>query len=77
MHINNVPVTEEDSVCRFEGCQHPAVGEYSTPNGCACYPEDRVQKLCVQHAVTAEPLGAMTLTTIFNLSLYGDLLLCT
>jgi len=76
MLVNEVPFIEEDSVCRFEGCSHPALGEYTTPNGCACYPDDRQQKLCVQHAITAEPLGEMKLTTIFNLSLYEDLLFC-
>jgi len=74
MHINGVPVIEEDAVCRFDGCMHPAVGDYATPSGCACYPEDRKQDLCVQHAVTAEPLGEMTLTRIYDPRLYEDLM---
>lgn len=45
--------------CRF-GCSHRVVGLYWMPKGCVCWP-DQVQALCAQHAVSAEPIGDMTL----------------
>ena len=45
--------------CRFG--DGPAVAIYAVSKGCACYPHDREQALCAQHAVNAEPLGTMTL----------------
>lgn len=36
-------------------CRHndgmEAVARFSTPNGCACFPDDREQDLCMQHIV--------------------------
>lgn len=46
-------------VCRF--CASEAVAIFDIPEGCACYPDDRVQTLCMQHVVGATPIGAMTL----------------
>lgn len=75
-HINGIPVDEKIVACRFSldrVCESPAVGRYSTPNGCVCYREDTEQDLCVQHAFTAEPLGPFNLTLIYQPSLYAVL----
>ena len=77
MRVNDVSFVEKDDVCRFDGCNHPALGMYSTPNGCACYPGDTTLVLCVQHAITAEPLGEMILVEVYDLHRYADLLLIT
>ena len=66
MEIKGIPIEESVRTCRF-GCEDPAVGEYDMSNGCACYPNDRTQILCVQHAISAEPLGTMMLTRIFSI----------
>jgi len=46
--------------CRF--CESEAIGVFSLPDGCLCYPEDREQSLCLHHVVKATPLGEMILT---------------
>lgn len=46
--------------CRF-GDDLPVVGVYELERGCVCYPDDRRQALCAQHAFNAEPLGWMRL----------------
>jgi hypothetical protein len=43
--------------CRI--CGDPAVAIYRLERGCVCYPDDREQALCPQHAVRSEPLGDM------------------
>lgn len=43
--------------CRF--CGDRAVGIYSVPEGCFCYPDDREQALCPQHVIGATPIGGM------------------
>ena len=48
-----------DIPCRF-GCRSPAVGIYYMPRGCICWP-DPIQALCMQHFVTAESVGPVTL----------------
>lgn len=45
--------------CRF-GCDSPAIGIYHVPEGCICWP-DPVQALCIQHFITAESEGPITL----------------
>lgn len=46
--------------CRFG--DGPAVAVFALSDGCACFPDDREQALCAQHALKASPIGAMTLT---------------
>lgn len=45
--------------CRF--CGTPAVAVFSLDEGCACFPDDREQALCMQHIVRASPLGEMAM----------------
>lgn len=42
--------------CRF--CGQPACVIVALSDGCTCYPDDRVQALCCQHAERSTPLGA-------------------
>lgn len=44
-------------ICRF--CDDFAVGLFEMSDGCVCFPEDREQWLCMQHALKATPLGSM------------------
>ncbi len=74
--INGIPFDEKEVPCRFSldrCCTSLAVGRYSTPQGCVCYREDKEQDLCVQHAITAEPLGSFKLIVIYNTELYKTL----
>lgn len=43
--------------CSF-GCSH-AVGIYWMSDGCAARPKQRLQCLCAQHLIEAEPIRAM------------------
>lgn len=54
--------------CRFResGCGGEAVARYSVPKGCACWPLDTEQDLCLQHASEAEPLGPMRLLAVYD-----------
>jgi hypothetical protein len=45
--------------CRFG--DGPAVAVFELDAGCACFPDDRWQALCTQHAMRASPLGSMEL----------------
>lgn len=56
-----MPPAEVDIVvpCRF--CGTPAVAVFELDAGCACFPDDRRQALCMQHVVRASPLGTMEL----------------
>ena len=47
--------------CRF--CDDLAVAVFDLPRGCACFPDDRVQALCMQHIVKANDLAGMSLKT--------------
>lgn len=48
------------NVCTFDGS--PAVGRFEfTGGGCAARETERVQDLCLQHVVKAEPIGTMIL----------------
>lgn len=49
-------------VCRF-GCG-PAVGRFAFSKGCVCFPDDRVQDLCAQHACHSTPIGTMCLIQV-------------
>lgn len=70
MQIQEIPVDEKIVPCRFAPlCFDSAVGRYSAPHGCTCFPNDTEQDLCVQHAITAEPLGPFELTVIYQPSL--------
>lgn len=42
--------TSPTPLCRH-GDGDRAVARFSTPQGCACFPEDREQDLCAQHIV--------------------------
>lgn len=51
--------------CRFaEGlgapCPSPAVAYVTLSDGCACFPNDRRQYLCLQHLQEAEPIGSIS-----------------
>lgn len=46
-----------DLKCSF-GCSH-AVGIYWMTKGCAARPKQRLQCLCAQHLISAEPIGNM------------------
>jgi hypothetical protein len=54
--------------CRFAaaGCKDEAVARYSVPQGCACWPCDTVQDLCLHHASEAEPLGEMKIIKVYS-----------
>jgi len=54
--------------CRF--CPSMAVAIVSLSNGCACYPHDREQALCLQHFVKASPLGSFEVTLVLVPELY-------
>ena len=70
MSTYSIPIEEKEIPCRFAPqCSDSAVGRYDTPEGCVCLPEDREQDLCVQHAITAEPLGPFQLKLIYQPSL--------
>lgn len=45
--------------CRF--CTAEAVAVFDVPEGCACYPDDRQQALCMQHVVGESSIGGMIL----------------
>jgi hypothetical protein len=45
--------------CRFG--DGPAVAVFDLDRGCACFPDDHRQALCVQHAIRSTPLGSMRL----------------
>lgn len=47
-----------------------AVGQYSTPEGCACYPNDRVQNLCGQHVIKGGMIGDYALVLIYDRAFY-------
>lgn len=55
--------------CRFSALDPPcggsAVGLFSVPDGCACFPGDRRHALCAQHVATASPLGEMVLVEAY------------
>ncbi len=44
--------------CSF-GCENTVVGVYWFDAGCAARPEQRLQCLCVQHLISAEPVNNM------------------
>lgn len=56
--VRLIAIFRSKRVCRF-GCAGEPVGLYRLSRGCVCYPDDREQWLCAQHAVRAEPLGEM------------------
>jgi hypothetical protein len=43
--------------CRFDGCPYAAAYVCEMDRGCVCFPDERVQALCAQHARKSEPLG--------------------
>lgn len=49
--------------CRF-GCGDPVYGIFMMDRGCICYPNDRIQALCLQHAMKSEPIGEMEMIEI-------------
>ena len=61
------PVTDErtDVLCRFDDGMS-AVGRYAMSAGCVCFPDDREQDLCAQHAISAEPLVEMHCVVIYQ-----------
>lgn len=62
------PASSEIS-CRF--CATPAIAQFAMDRGCACYPNDRQQDLCVQHIISAEPLGSMELSQLYDAGAYA------
>lgn len=66
MSVSAPPVLKEDVPCRFCGDKALAVGRWAMSEGCVCYPDDREQDLCAQHAIRATPLGDMVLLVIYR-----------
>lgn len=62
---NNIPVEVREVLCRFHH-EELAVARYATPSGCACFPHDKEQDLCAQHALKSEPLGEMTAILVYQ-----------
>ena len=54
----------ETVVCRF--CDQPAVARFALPAGCAVYPNDREQDLCIQHVVNSEPIRGAVLVEVLD-----------
>jgi hypothetical protein len=54
-----VKTVDEAKPVRCRICGDPPVAVYRLERGCVCYPDDREQALCPQHAVRSEPLGDM------------------
>jgi hypothetical protein len=52
------------AVCRF--CGSLAAARFRLDRGCVCYPDDRIQDLCMQHVVRATPLGGMELMCVLD-----------
>jgi hypothetical protein len=42
-------------------CDDNAIAVYSLPKGCIAYPELKIQALCAQHIVKAQPRSGMVL----------------
>lgn len=55
--------------CRFGDNMH-AVGHYITPNGCACFPEDKEQDLCGQHVIKGGMNEGYDLTIVYDIGFY-------
>lgn len=68
-----IPVEEKVVPCRF-GDRDPAIARFKFSEGCACFPDDREQDLCIHHAYKSEPLGTMEPVLIYDPS--GYKLLC-
>lgn len=49
-----------DLPCRF-GDSSGAIAVWEMDEGCMCYPDDRVQSLCLHHTFRASPRGSMDL----------------
>jgi len=45
-------------LCRF-GDGYTAVARYRFSDGCVCFPDDKEQDLCAQHASDSWPHGSM------------------
>jgi hypothetical protein len=70
MTIMGIPVENLEVPCRF-GDNDAAVGRYETPEGCACFPDDRVQDLCGQHVIQDGMIGDSKLTKIYRPGFYA------
>lgn len=70
--FEGVPVEEKEVPCRFSENtpQHtsPAVARYALSHGCVCFPEDREQDLCLQHAHDCGFLGTVEPIKIYSLA---------
>lgn len=69
--MEDIPVDEKIVPCRF-GDSSPAVGRYETPEGCVCFPQDRVQDLCAQHVIKDGMIGDARLVLIYQPSFYAN-----
>lgn len=62
---DGIPVERRDVPCRH-GDGGPAVARYETPEGCACFPGDRVQDLCAQHIVKDGMIGEAKIILVYH-----------
>lgn len=69
----SVPVDEREVPCRFVGCPRLAIGRYEVSEGCVCFPQDREQDLCIQHAESATPIGTFRIMLVYQPSLLAIL----
>jgi hypothetical protein len=58
-----MPIDWDKLKCRF-GCDNP-IGIFHVPDGCICW-RDPVQALCMQHFITAESTGPITIIVDFR-----------
>ncbi len=64
--MHNIPIEEKAVPCRF-GDGNLAVARYETPQGCVCFPDDRLQDLCGQHVIKDGMIGNdVRLIIIYN-----------
>ena len=66
-----VPVTERGDVPCRHGCVR-AMARFATSEGCAVFPDDREQDLCLQHVYTWGFVGGVLPVLIYIPELFAD-----
>lgn len=61
------PQPFEIPLCRF-GDKMAAVARYAFDEGCVCFPKDREQDLCAQHASDSQPHCCMERIKLYDQS---------
>ena len=68
--VEGIPIKREVVPCRHGDEMH-AVGKYKTPQGCACFPNDREQDLCGQHVIKNGTIGDdVELILVYDVGFY-------